>query len=144
MSGMSGAVEAGPGSARHGPDLILSIINDGARVTLTDQPVLGWVTGAPGTAPAPVTVDRLPPSWAQVVIIPHAGAAELIGSPQIAVLVPDAWRGSFIEFLDWLTTTTRLPVIGAKLQHGALVHGYGLWLGRKYGGRTFGPEAPPG
>jgi hypothetical protein len=134
---MVGAVEAGPGSERHGPDLILSIVNDGVRVTISDQPVLGWVVPLSPGAPVPVTVDRLPPTWAHVVITPHSGAAELIGSPRVDVYVPDPWRGTFIEFLDWLTETTALSVIGTKLQHGALVHGLGLWLGMKYGGRVF-------
>jgi hypothetical protein len=136
---MVGAVEAGPGSDQHGPDLILSIINDGARVTIADQPVLCWLTPLPPGAPVPVTVDSLPLVWAHVVITPHSGAAELIGSPRVDVYVPDTWRGTFIEFLDWLTETTGLPVIGTQLCHGALVHGFGSWLGIKYGGRMFGP-----
>jgi hypothetical protein len=90
----------------------------------------------------PITVDSLPPVWAHCQIIPHSQPAELIGSPRVDVYVPDQWRGSFNAFLDWLESTTGLAVIGTKLQHGALVHGFGSWLGSRYGGRVFGPGAP--
>lgn len=115
----------------------MSIVSDGARVTISDQPCLGWLTPPPPDAPIPITVNSLPPVWAQVVITPHSQPAELIGSPQIAVLVPDGWRGSFAEFLDYLVETTGLAVIGTELMSGPLVHAFSRWLGLKYGGRRF-------
>ena len=136
---------AGSGSKRHGPDLILSIISDGARVTLSEQPCSGWLTPLPPGAPIPITVNSLPPAWAHIVIVPHPAASpELIGGlPQIEVYLPsDAWRGSFAQLLDRLASSG-MAVLGPELMRGGALQGaYLAWLARRHGGKTFGPSAP--
>jgi hypothetical protein len=137
--GMVGVVEA---AARH--DLIVLAKNDGSTITLVDLPVLAWQVGAPGTAPVPVIVDELTEPWAHCTITPHpASSPELIGGlPEIAVFVPDVWRGSFSQFLTWIETSTGLPVVGTQLGSDALKGAFGAWISDKYGGRVFFAVAP--
>jgi hypothetical protein len=136
--GMVGAVEA------TADELIVLAKNDGSTITLVDLPVLAWQVGAPGTAPIPVIVDELTLPWAHVTVVRHpSSSVELIGGlPQIAVFVPDTWRGNFSQFLDWLQTSTGLAVLGGKLANDALKGAFGAWLSNKYGGRVFFAAAP--
>lgn len=146
LSVVPSAVPPGTRAIVAAPDeLILSIIKDGARVTLSDQPVLGWLTPPPPAAPIPITVNSLPPVWAHIVVVPHpASSPELIGGlPAIEVYLPsDRWRGSFTELLDYLAAPG-LAVLGPELMHrGPLKGAYLAWVSGRYGGKRFGPSAP--
>jgi hypothetical protein len=125
---MTGAVEARD-------DLIVLITNTGSQIVIADTPCLGWLT-APSTAPVPVITDTLTPIWAHCVITPHpASSPELIGGlPQIAVFVPDTWRGSFGQFLTWLETSTGLAIVGTELMSDPLKGAFWAWVSDRHGG----------
>jgi hypothetical protein len=72
-----------------------------AWVDLFDNPILGWVideTGAVG--PQPAILGVLPPPAPDTAPIFSPQWAHL----QIAVFVPDLWRGSIHDFFTWLAS----------------------------------------
>jgi hypothetical protein len=77
---------------------------------ICDHRVSGWVVGATGANPQPVTSESLPPpapdtgvfcpQWASVASMTHAWTGPWHDP---LVIVPDQWRGSFSAFLDLLS-----------------------------------------
>ena len=99
-----------PGDARH---IIISCNYGTDWVDLFDNPVLGWLVDETAVTSLKVG-DPVPPMNEFPVITgtmpPAAPANGAIISPQWVhqvdddVYVPDAWRGSVVEFFTWLAT----------------------------------------
>lgn len=136
-AGMSAAIPAAP-------DEMIVLITVGANVGIADTPLLAWLADetGDGTASLPVTLDTLTAQWAHVVITQHGSPPELIGGgpagPIEVYLSSDPeWRGNFVDFLDWLETSTGLAVVGTQLMSDPLKGAYLAWVSRRHGGRRF-------
>jgi hypothetical protein len=113
--GMVGAVKSGH------DELVLLIRNDGSRVTIADTTIVAWIR--------PDTGHCRQPHAAVGALCDHASSgvlAELVGGlPQIAVFVPDGWRGSFSPILNLARNEHRLAgrwhSAGARSAQGRLL-----------------------